>query len=58
MNDSIHCIKLRGQSHDWGQSGIAVTRPYGNHQDVGSNPAAARNEKTDIGQTTAQKVPQ
>ena len=35
-----------------------VTRPHGNHQDVGSNPAAARNEKTDIGQTPAKKVPQ
>ena len=41
-----------------GQSGSAVTHPHGNHQDVGSNPAAARNEKTDIGQTPAQKVPQ
>ena len=41
-----------------GQSGAAVTRPHGNHQDVGSNPATARNEKTDIGQTPAQKVPQ
>ena len=40
------------------QSGAAVTRPHGNHQDVGSNPAAARNKKTDIGQTPAQKVPQ
>ena len=28
-----------------GQSGAAVTRPHGNHQDVGSNPAEARNEK-------------
>ena len=30
------------------------------HKDknVGSNPAATRNEKTDIGQTPAQKVPQ
>ena len=41
-----------------GQSGAAVRRPHGKHQDVGSNPAAARNEKTDIGQTPAQKVPQ
>ena len=40
-----------------GQSGTAVTRPHGNQLDVGSNPAAARNEKTDIGQTPAQKVP-
>ena len=28
-----------------GQSGAAVRRPHGKHQDVGSNPAAARNEK-------------
>ena len=41
-----------------GQSGAAVTCPHGNHQDVGSNPTAARNEKTDTGQTLAQKVPQ
>ena len=41
-----------------GQSGAAVRHPHGMHQDVGSNPAAARNEKTDIGQTPAQKVPQ
>ena len=32
-----------------GQSGVAVTRPHGNHQDVGSNPAAARNEKRTLG---------
>ena len=30
----------------------------GDNLTVGSNPAAARNEKTDIGQTPAQKVPQ
>ena len=28
-----------------GQSGAAVTRPHGNHQDVDSNPATAQNEK-------------
>ena len=28
-----------------GQSGAVVRRPHGSHQDVGSNPAAARNEK-------------
>ena len=39
-------------------SGAVVTRPHGNHQDVGSNPATARNEKTHNGQTPAQKVPQ
>ena len=27
-----------------GQSGTAVTCPHDNHQDVGSNPATARNE--------------
>ena len=41
-----------------GQSGAAVRRPHGMHQDMGSNPAAARQEKTHIGQTPAQKVPQ
>ena len=41
-----------------GQTGAVVTRLHGNHQDGGSNPAAARSEKTDIGQTPAQKVPQ
>ena len=41
-----------------GHSGAAVTRLHAYHQDVGLNPAAARNEKTDIGQTPAQKVPQ
>ena len=40
------------------KSGVAVTRPHGNHQDVGSNPATARNEKTHNGQTPAQRVPQ
>ena len=40
------------------RSGAEVRRPHGMHQDVGSNPAAARNEKTHIGQTPAQKVPQ
>ena len=34
---------------NWGQSGAAVTRPHGNHQDVGSNPASARNEKRILG---------
>ena len=28
-----------------GQSGAAVRRPHGMHQDVGLNPAATRNEK-------------
>ena len=36
-------------------SGAAVRRPHCMHQDVGSNPAADRN---DFGQTPAQKVPQ
>ena len=53
-----HAFALGSDFHMGGQSGAAVTRPHGNHQDVGSNPAAARNEKTDIGQTPAQKVPQ
>ena len=43
----------------YGQSnGVAVTHSYGNDQDVGSNPATDRNEKTHNGQTPAQKVPQ
>ena len=41
-----------------GESGVAVTRSHGKDQDVGSNPATDRNEKTHIGQTSAQKVPQ
>ena len=41
-----------------GQSGVEVTRSHGKDQDVGSNPATARNEKTHIRQTPAQKVPQ
>ena len=40
-----------------GQSGVAVRRQHCMHEDVGSNPAAARNENTDFGQTPAQKVP-
>ena len=38
--------------------GYRLMRPLPNHKDVGSNPAAARNENTDFGQTPAQKVPQ
>ena len=50
--------KKRSLDRFGGQSGAAVTRPLGDHHDMGSNPADARNEKTDIGQTPAQKVPQ
>ena len=32
-----------------GQIGVAVTRSYGNDQDVGSNPATARNENQTLG---------
>ena len=32
-----------------GQSGVAVKRLHGNHQDLGSNPPAARNEKRTFG---------
>ena len=35
-----------------GQSGAAVSRPHGNHQDVGSNPATARNENQTWGTPT------
>ena len=41
-----------------GQSGAAVRRPHCMHQGMGSNPAAARKENTDLGLTLAQKVPQ
>ena len=41
-----------------GQSGAAVMRPHRKHQDVGSNPATARNENTHNGETPAQKVPE
>ena len=33
-------------------------RSLRNDKDVGSNPAATRNKKKDLGQTPAQKVPQ
>ena len=33
-------------------------RPPPNHKDVGSNPAATRNEKTDIGGPPPRKVAQ
>ena len=38
--------------------GYRLKRPLRNDKDVGSNPAATRNENTDFGQTPAQKVPQ
>ena len=41
-----------------GQDRVVVKCPLGNDQDLGSNPAATRNENTDFGQTPAQKVPQ
>ena len=47
------CFSILG-----GQSGVAVTRSHGKDQDVGSNPATARNQITHIRQTPAQKVPQ
>ena len=40
-----------------GQSSAAVTRPHGNIQDVGSNPAGARNGNQTLG-TPLQKVAQ
>ena len=40
-----------------GQSGIAVTRPHGNHQDMGSNPAAARNKKRTLGSPPTEGSP-
>ena len=58
ISNSTLYVSNGGINRIGGQSGAAVRRPHGSHQDVGSNPAAARNEKTDIGQTPAQKVPQ
>ena len=52
---NVFLIECKGLG---GQSGAAVTSLHGNHQDVGSNPATARNERTHNGQTPAQKVPQ
>ena len=34
-----------------------VTRPHGNVQDVGSNPGAARNEKSDMGDSPTEGSP-
>ena len=59
MNRECQTLFPPKECHEFGgQSGVAVTRSHGNDQDVGSNPAAARNEKTHIRQTPAQKVPQ
>ena len=45
--------------HDLGgRHSTAVTRPHCNDKDVGSNPAAARNENWTLGWPPAQKVPQ
>ena len=43
---------------DGGQNRVAVKRLHWMHKDVGSNPTATRNEKTDIGGPPAQKVAQ
>ena len=40
------------------QHSVEVKASVCNDKDVGSNPAATRNENTDFGQTLAQKVPQ
>ena len=40
------------------QSSAAVTRPHGNVQDVGLNPAGARNENQTVGDPPAQKEAQ
>ena len=45
---SIDFIR-RGLLYLGGQSGTAVRRPHGNDQDMGSNPAATRNEKWALG---------
>ena len=41
-----------------GQSGVAVTRPHGNHQDVGFESCYCQKRKSDIGGPPAQKVAQ
>ena len=40
-----------------GQSGVAVTRLHGNHQDVGSNPATGRNENQTLGDPLHRRWP-
>ena len=40
-----------------GQSGVVVRRPHGNVQDVGSNPAANRNEKQTLGDPLHRRWP-
>ena len=40
-----------------GQSGVAVTHLHGNHQDVGSNPATARNENQTLGDPLHRRWP-
>ena len=39
------------------QSGAAVTHPHGNHRDVGSNPATARNEKRTLDRPLHKRCP-
>ena len=47
---SIHIqIPMHTFTGGRGQSGAAVTHSHGNDQDVGSNPAAARNENWTLG---------
>ena len=40
-----------------GESGVAVMHPHGNVQDVGSNPAATRNEKQTLGDPLHRRWP-
>ena len=40
-----------------GQSGAVVTRLHGNNQDVGSNPATARNENQTLGDPLHRRWP-
>ena len=42
-------LSCRIKISDMGQSVAVVRRPHGNHQDVGSNPATARNENQTLG---------
>ena len=40
-----------------GQSGAVVAHPHGNTQDMGSNPAATRNEKQILGDPPTEGSP-
>ena len=41
--------KIAGLTNEGGQDRVEVRRPHCHHKDVGSNPAATRNEKWTLG---------